>query len=78
MKPGNKNSYNSLKSIIINDVEYKYYSLSEAEKNGLDGISKLPKSLKVLLENLLRYEDDLSVTKSQIEAIKEWLKTKNH
>ncbi|MDA7460383.1 aconitate hydratase AcnA, partial [Candidatus Pelagibacter ubique] len=43
---------------------------------GLDGISKLPKSLKVLLENLLRYEDDLSVTKSQIEAIKEWLKTK--
>jgi aconitate hydratase len=76
MKPGNKNSYNSLKSISINDTEYKYYSLSEAEKNGLDGISKLPKSLKVLLENLLRYEDDLSVTKSQIEAIKEWLKTK--
>ena len=76
MKPGNKNSYNSLKSISINETEYKYYSLSEAEKNGLDGISKLPKSLKVLLENLLRYEDDLSVTKSQIEAIKEWLKTK--
>ncbi|MDA9064937.1 aconitate hydratase AcnA [Candidatus Pelagibacter sp.] len=76
MKPGNKNSYNSLKSIEINNRKYKYYSLSEAEKNGLDGISKLPKSLKVLLENLLRYEDDLSVTKSQIEAIKEWLKTK--
>ena len=76
MKPGNKNSYNSLKSININDSEYKYYSLSEAEKNGLDGISKLPKSLKVLLENLLRYEDDLSVTKNQIEAIKEWLKMK--
>jgi len=76
MKPGNKNSYNSLKSININNREYKYYSLTEAEKNGLDGISKLPKSLKVLLENLLRYEDDLSVTKNQIEAIKEWLKTK--
>jgi aconitate hydratase len=76
MKPGNKNSYNSLKSININNREYKYYSLTEAEKNGLDGISKLPKSLKVLLENLLRYEDDLSVTKSQIEALKEWLKTK--
>jgi aconitate hydratase len=76
MKPGNKNSYNSLKSININNSEYKYYSLSEAEKNGLDGVSKLPKSLKVLLENLLRYEDDLSVTKSQIEAIKDWLKLK--
>jgi aconitate hydratase len=76
MKPGNKNSYNSLKSININDSEYKYYSLSEAEKNGLSGISKLPKSLKVLLENLLRYEDDLSVTRNQIEAIREWLKAK--
>ncbi|MDC0926967.1 aconitate hydratase AcnA [Candidatus Pelagibacter ubique] len=76
MKPGNQNSYNSLKTISINDRNYKYYSLVEAEKNGLDGISKLPKSLKVLLENLLRYEDDLSVTKSQIKAIKEWLKTK--
>ena len=76
MKPGNQNSYNSLKTISINDRDYKYYSLAEAEKNGLDGISKLPKSLKVLLENLLRYEDDLSVTKSQIEAIKKWLKTK--
>ena len=76
MTPGNKNSYNSLKKININNKEYNYYSLSEAEKNGLDGINKLPKSLKVLLENLLRYEDDLSVTKSQIEAIKYWLESK--
>ncbi len=76
MTPGNKNSYKSLKKITVNDKEYNYYSLKEAEKNGLEGINKLPKSLKVLLENLLRYEDDLSVTKSQIEAIKNWLKTK--
>ena len=76
MKPGQKNSYNSLKSINISGKDYKYYSLSEAEKNGLSGISKLPKSLKVLLENLLRYEDELTVTKNQIEAIKNWLKNK--
>ena len=76
MTPGTKNSYNSLKSISINNKEYKYYSLKEAEKNGLEGVNKLPKSLKVLLENLLRYEDDLSVNKTQIEAIKDWLKTK--
>ena len=76
MTPGNKNSYNSLNKITVNDKEYNYYSLKEAEKNGLQGINKLPKSLKVLLENLLRYEDDSSVTKSQIEAIKKWLKTK--
>ena len=77
MTPGKKNSYNSLAKISINNKEYKFYSLKEAEKNGLEGISSLPKSLKVLLENLLRYEDDLSVTKSQIEAIKNWLETKN-
>ena len=67
MKPGQKNSYNSLKSININGKGYKYYSLLEAEKNGLDGISKLPKSLKVLLENLLRYEDNLTVTKIKLK-----------
>ena len=76
MKPGNINSYNSLKTININGNEYKYYSLNEAENNGLNGISKLPKSLKVLLENLLRYEDDLSVTKMQIQAVHKWLEQK--
>ena len=77
MKPGNKNSYNSLSEIKINNDVYKFYSLNKAEQNGLEGINKLPKSLKVLLENLLRYEDDLSVTKNQINAVKDWLKEKN-
>ncbi len=76
MKPGTKNSYNSLTEIKINDENFKIYSLTKAELNGLKGISKLPKSLKVLLENLLRYEDDLSVTKNQIEAIRTWLADK--
>ena len=76
MKPGTKNSYKSLSDIKINGKNYKIFSLSKAEDNGLTGISKLPKSLKVLLENLLRYEDDLSVNKNQIDSIKEWLKTK--
>ncbi len=76
MKPGNKNSFKSLTTIKINNNEYYYYSLKLGEKNGLDGISRLPKSLKVLLENLLRYEDDESVTKSQILALQSWLKNK--
>ena len=76
MKPGTKNSYNSLSELKVGTQNYKYYSLAVAEKNGLEGISKLPKSLKVLLENLLRYEDDLSVNKNQIQAIKNWLGTK--
>ena len=76
MKPGHKNSFNSLKNININGKDYFYYSLIQAEKNGLTGISKLPKSIKVLLENLLRYEDDITVSKKQIEDIKNWLKEK--
>ena len=77
MRPGDKNSFKSLQKINIDGREYRYFSLKEAEKNGLTGISKLPKSLKVLLENLLRFEDDITVNKKQIEAIKDWLKTKN-
>ena len=76
MKPGLKNSYKSLSDLKIDGKIFKIYSLPIAEANGLNGISKLPKSLKVLLENLLRYEDDLSVTKNQIEAMKDWLKNK--
>ena len=71
-----KNSFKSLSKLNVGNKEYNYYSLPEAEKNGLEGIGKLPKSLKVLLENLLRYEDDVSVTKNQILAMKEWLNTK--
>ena len=76
MKPGNKNSYKSLSDLEVNGKNYKYYSLKKAELNGLEGISKLPKSLKVLLENLLRYEDDILVNKKQIEAVKNWVDTK--
>jgi len=76
MKIGTKNSYNSLSSISIEGADYRFYSFSKADENGLKGISKLPKSLKVLLENLLRYEDGTTVTKEHIESIKEWLKNK--
>ncbi len=76
MKPGKNNSFNSLSSIKINKENFKFYSIPVAEKNGLSGISKLPKSLKVLLENLLRYEDGTTVTKNQINAIKNWLNEK--
>ncbi len=76
MKPGNLNSFNCLKKISVNGKDHFFYSLKEAEKNGLEGINKLPKSIKVLLENLLRYEDNVTVNKEQILAIKEWLNSK--
>ena len=76
MKFNSKNSFNSLDSINSSGKDYKIFNLKAAEKNGLEGVSKLPKSLKVLLENLLRYEDDVTVDKKQILALKEWLKNK--
>ena len=76
MKFNSKNSFKSLDVININNKNYKFFNLIKAENNGLEGITKLPKSLKVLLENLLRFEDDLTVEKKQILAIKEWLKDK--
>ncbi len=66
-------SFKCRKTLTVAGKEYVYYSLTEAEKNGLEGISKLPFSIKVLLENLLRFEDDRSVKKSDIEAVAKWL-----
>jgi len=77
MKINSKDSFKSLKKLKVDKKIYNIFSLNEAEKNGLEGISKLPKSLKVLLENLLRFEDDQTVKKQQILAIKEWLKNKS-
>ena len=71
-----KDTYKSLDTLDVQGKKYQFYNLQKAEKNGLEGISKLPKSLKVLLENLLRYEDDKTVDTKQIKAIQSWLKSK--
>jgi len=76
MKFNSKNTFKSLDSISSSGKEFKIFSLKKAEINGLEGISKLPISLKVLLENLLRHEDGVSVDENQILAIKDWLKKK--
>ncbi len=70
------NSLDSFKcrtTLKAGDRTYCYYSLRRAETNGLKGISKLPYSLKVLLENLLRHEDGRTVTKADISAMAAWL-----
>ncbi|PSJ62074.1 aconitate hydratase AcnA [Pseudaminobacter soli (ex Li et al. 2025)] len=66
-------SFNCRRTLKVGDAEYVYYSLPEAEKNGLTGVAQLPYSMKVLLENLLRNEDGRSVTKESIQAIAGWL-----
>src|ERR1700722_18777421 len=69
-------SFKCLRPLKVGSKTYAYYSLPIAEKNGLKGISRLPFSLKVLLENLLRSEDGRSVSKEDIQAIAQWLKNK--
>jgi aconitate hydratase len=69
-------SFRCCKTLQVGSKSYAYFSLPTAERNGLKGISRLPFSMKVLLENLLRNEDGRSVTKDDIKAVAEWLKTK--
>ena len=70
-------SYKSKKTLKVGSKTYTYFNLKAAEKNGLKGISQLPYSMKVLLENLLRFEDGRTVTKEDIAAVAEWLQKKS-
>ncbi|WP_336278777.1 aconitate hydratase AcnA [Bartonella sp. CB175] len=69
-------SFNCRKTLNVGGKEYSYYSLMEAEKNGLQGISRLPFSMKVILENLLRFEDGRTVKKEDILNVVKWLNDK--
>ncbi|MCI0466731.1 MAG: aconitate hydratase AcnA, partial [Beijerinckiaceae bacterium] len=66
-------SFKCRKKLNVGAKTYHYYSLKAAEKNGLAGVSELPFSMKILLENLLRFEDGRTVTKEDIEAAAAWL-----
>ncbi len=67
-------SLNIRRSLEIGGKKYDYYSIPEAEKAGLGDVSRLPFSLKVLLENLLRHEDGRTVTSEDVTALAGWLK----
>ncbi|WP_181705100.1 aconitate hydratase AcnA [Chthonobacter rhizosphaerae] len=69
-------SFHCRKELTVGDKTYVYFSLTDAEQNGLAGISRLPFSLKVLLENLLRFEDGRTVTADDIRAVAEWMTTR--
>ncbi|WP_312125695.1 aconitate hydratase AcnA [Brevundimonas sp.] len=72
-------SIDSLKTrqdLTVGRKKYAYYSLPAAEEAGLTGISRLPRSMKVLLENLLRNEDGVSVTEADLKAVAAWIENK--
>jgi aconitate hydratase len=69
-------SFKSRKKLTVGAKTYHYFSLKAAEKHGLTGVSDLPFSMKISLENLLRFEDGRSVTKQVIEGVAAWLTNK--
>ncbi|MBP6562146.1 MAG: aconitate hydratase AcnA [Neisseriaceae bacterium] len=69
-------SLNTEATLTVGDKTYHYHDIHKAEAH-LGDVSKLPKSMKVLLENLLRYEDGKTVTLADIEAIRDWLATRS-
>ncbi|HRE45866.1 MAG TPA: aconitase family protein, partial [Terricaulis sp.] len=70
------NSFNARSSLSAGGKSYAYFDLNKAAANGLGDISKLPVTLKVLLENLLRTEDGVAVKKADILAMTSWLVNK--
>ncbi len=66
-------SFNSRSRLDAHGKVYGYFSLNAAVEGGLGDVSRLPYSLKVLLENLLRHEDGKTVTKNDIKAMAQWL-----
>src|SRR5213083_895085 len=63
------NTFNSQSMLKVGSVEFEYFSLENAEKSGAGEVSKLPFSLKVMLENLLRFEDGQTVSADDIGAL---------
>ena len=70
------NTFKTQAHLQVGDQVYNYYNLKELEQTYFPGISKLPYSLKILLENLLRFEDGETVTTADIAAMADWLNNK--
>src|SRR5262245_48664312 len=71
------NSFKASSILNVNGKKYRYFSLEKAMENGLEDIRKLPYSLKVLLENRLRFEDNKTVIQDDIKAMPAWLASKS-
>ena len=69
-------SLKARKDLKVGRKTYQYFSLPEAEAAGLTGVAKLPVSMKVLLENLLRNEDEVTVTAADLQAVANWVENR--
>jgi aconitate hydratase len=73
MIPTGQDSLNTRSMLEAGGKSYAYYSLEKASQ-ALGDISRLPFSMKVLLENLLRFEDGVTVTRDDLQSMADWLK----
>ncbi|MEK7404025.1 MAG: aconitate hydratase AcnA [Acidobacteriota bacterium] len=68
----NKNSFGAGATLRVGERQYQIYSLNALERSGFTNVSRLPYSMKVLLENLLRHEDGRTVTAGHVEQVAKW------
>ena len=73
MTSASLDSFNTRRTLRVGKRSYTYFSLKAAERAGIGELSRLPNSLKVLVENLLRHEDGRSVTGDHIRAAGRWI-----
>lgn len=71
-----KKTFDTRRTLSVDGKDYDFFSIKVAEQAGLGDVSRLPFSLKVLLENLLRHFDGSSVTEESVQGLGEWLKNK--
>ncbi|MBT8436816.1 MAG: aconitate hydratase AcnA [Gammaproteobacteria bacterium] len=76
MEPGS-DSFKTLTTLEVDGKEYQYYSLEKLAAGDLDAIRQLPYSLKILLENVLRFEQGGNVAQGDIRAFAEWVETRS-
>jgi aconitate hydratase len=74
MEKSGQNSFGARRTLDVAGATYEYYALPSLAENGCPGVERLPMTLKILLENLLRGEDGHAVTRDDILAILDWLK----
>ena len=72
MRVKSANSFKTESTLNVNGRQYSYFSLPELQKQGFGDVGRLPYSLRILLENLLRHEDGISVDRSDVEALINW------
>lgn len=66
------NSFQTKETLHVGGADFHYFSLNKLEEGGLASVQQLPKTLKILLENLLRWEDGLRVTRDDITTLANW------